>query len=311
MASCTAITIGNFDGVHIGHAALVRRARDLAGAGGRVVALTFDPHPSSLLSPERVPARLSTIEQRVNHLRSLGADDVIPLTPTPELLATEPDAFIAGLVRAHSPSWFVEGNDFHFGRARAGGPHTLRVLGKAMGFGVEVVGGVDVSLSDGTVARASSTLVRWLLSMGRVGDAARVLGRSYEIEGVVTRGDQRGRTIGFPTANLLTRQVHPAPGVYACTCTLPCGAECTAAVNVGARPTFNGTDSRVEAHVLDRDLFSLGYGWPLKVRFIAFVRDQVRFDSVEALARQLRADVDRCGSLAAVNREPVPLHPVP
>jgi riboflavin kinase/FMN adenylyltransferase len=295
----TAITIGSFDGVHAGHTALVRKARQLVGEDGRVVAMTFDPHPATVLAPERLPSRLSTLEQRVRYLREQGADLVVPIVPTPELLATEPDDFIANLVALYRPSWFVEGGDFHFGRARAGGPATLAVLGRAMGFGVEIVDAVDIALTDGTLARASSSLVRWLLSNGRVADAAAVLGRPYELDGVVTQGDQRGRTIGFPTANLTAQQMLPADGVYACTCTLPDAREAIAAVNIGDRPTFNGTERRVEAHILDEDLFSLGYGWTLRLCFVAPIRDQVRFDNLESLRRQLHRDIDRCRSLVA------------
>lgn len=292
-----AITIGNFDGVHIGHAALVARARQLIGPAGRVIAMAFDPHPMSVLRPQATPARLSTFEQRERWLRAAGADHVEKLSPTPDLLDLPPGEFVRRKLERFPASWFVEGEDFHFGRGRSGNVRVLAELGRTMGFGVDVVSPVEVALTDDSIVRASSSLVRWLVQHGRVRDAALMLGRPYEVAGVVRRGDRRGRTIGFPTANVATEQLLPADGVYAATAVLPDGREVMAAVNVGARPTFAGVERRIEAHLLD--VAKTGdaieglpeYDWPIALRFVGFVRDQARFPDIASLAGQLHRDV--------------------
>lgn len=300
----TAITIGNFDGVHIGHTALVRRCRELAGNGGKVVVLAFDPHPMTKLRPQVAPPRLTTFEQRTAWLREAGADEVARLTPDDTLLGKTPGQFVDWLRAQHSPRWIVEGADFHFGKGRAGNVEVLRTLGQKLGFECDVVGAVEVALTDQLMARASSSLVRWLLSHGRVRDAAIVLGRPYELAGTVVQGDRRGRTIGFPTANIATEQLLPADGVYAAEVVLPSGRRTAGAFNVGSRPTFNGTGRRAEVHVLGASgngnapewapLDGLPeYGWPIAVRLIAWIRDDVRFDGVATLVDQIRRDCER------------------
>lgn len=292
-----AVTIGNFDGVHLGHQALIHRARELAGSDGRVIAMTFDPHPTATLRPEKAPTRLTTFAQRSKRLQEAGASEVIKLEPTPELLNLEPDVFIHQVVQQHKPTWFVEGPDFHFGHRASGTPKTLEILGKAFGFEVVIEPPVEVELLDQSLVRASSTLTRWLLSHGRVADAARVLGRPYTLAGTVMQGDQRGRTINVPTANLDTQCMPPADGVYAAFATLPDGRSLPAAVNVGTRPTFAGVDRRIEAHVIGTRLDGLEYGWPLELEFISFLRDQVKFDSIDTLRAQLQKDCDRAMNL--------------
>lgn len=297
--SNVAVTIGNFDGVHQGHAALVRRARELVGATGRVVALAFDPHPATRLRAGSAPARLTTFEHRSALLLQCGADEVHRLEPDDSTLLAEPEQFIARVVESHRPAWFVEGEDFHFGKNRTGTPRTLQVLGKAWGFGVDIVPAVEVALVDQLIARASSSLVRWLLLHGRVRDAATVLGRHHELSGEVVQGDQRGRTMGFPTANLVSQCLAPADGVYAALATLPDGAVAPAAVNIGKRPTFAGHDRRIEAHLIGARIDGHHYGWPLRLAFVAWVRDQIRFDSVERLRAQLARDVVAASRLAS------------
>jgi len=306
----TAITIGNFDGVHVGHAALVHAARRLAGPNGRVLALAFDPHPLSRLRPGQAPAMLSTFEQRAAWLKEAGADTVERLDPSPELLALDPETFVRSKIERYGlsrgASWFVEGTDFHFGKGRAGSIATLRSLGAALGFGVEVVPPVEATLGDHLVVRASSSVVRWLVSQGRVRDAAIVLGRPYEVQGRVARGDQRGRTIGFPTANIATAHLLPADGVYSGLATTPEGVTLHAAVNIGTRPTFSGTDRRFEAHLM---LPAGGawspppshpeYDWPITLRLVSWLRDQVRFDSPARLTDQLARDCGRARATLA------------
>lgn len=304
MTTPTAITIGNFDGVHVGHAALVRAARRLAGPTGRVLALAFHPHPISRLRPRQAPALLSNFEQREAWLREAGADAVEPLEPTPELLSLDPESFVRSKIERYGlsrdSSWFVEGTDFHFGKGRAGTIATLQSLGTALGFGVEVVPPVEAALTDHLVVRASSSLVRWLVAQGRVRDASIVLGRPYEIRGRVARGDQRGRTIGFPTANIETGHLLPADGVYAGLATLPDGATLPAAVNIGTRPTFGGAGRRVEAHLMLPGAGAWAppashpdYDWPISLRLVSWIRDQVRFDSPARLTDQLARDCRR------------------
>lgn len=292
------LTIGVFDGVHLGHQQLVTRAGAMAarhGEGARVVVLAFDPPPAAVLAPERRPPRLTTFEDRAELLRAAGADDVRRLEPTPELLGLSPAAFVHDVLMPLGPVAVVEGPDFRFGAKRAGDVQTLAELGGARGFAVEVVGPVEVDLDDQTVVPARSTRVRWLLEHGRVADAGRVLGRAYELAGPVVQGDRRGRTVGFPTANLQPQTMPPGDGVYACLATLEDGRRQPAAVNVGERPTFDGVERRVEAHLIgyERGPDEPEYGWPLRLAFVSRLRDQVRFGSVGQLTAQLERDVAR------------------
>ncbi|HZW08712.1 MAG TPA: bifunctional riboflavin kinase/FMN adenylyltransferase [Phycisphaerales bacterium] len=298
----TIVTVGNFDGVHAGHAAILRRARELAAernAGGGVVALAFDPHPATRLAPERAPERLTTFEERAELLRRAGADRVERLAPTDELLGLSPEAFVEWVGARHNPRAFVEGADFRFGRGRAGDVQTLRGLGDTRGFGVDVVRPVAAALSDHTVVTASSTMTRWLLGRGRVRDAWSVLGRPHALAGTVVRGDRRGRELGFPTANLDTPNMLPADGVYAAVARLPNGSGRPAALSVGAKPQFNGVDRTAEAFILDAGpglphLPGLPeYGWPLRLELVGWVREQMRFDGVERLVEQIGRDCDR------------------
>lgn len=315
MTAATVLSIGNFDGVHVGHAALIRRARELAG-GGRVVALAFDPHPLTRLRPAVAPARLTAFARRVEHLRAAGADEVVRLVPDQETLSRSPAEFAAWLVASFAPAWIVEGPDFHFGSSRGGNVRTLAELGASMPegkrFGVDVVGPVTVALDDQLVATASSSMTRWLIKEGRVRDAALVLGRGHEIEGVVVPGDQRGRTIGFPTANLRQDSdevLLPADGVYAAWAELADGSRCGAAVNIGTRPTFHGVERRVEAVLLDdaasgrRELPIGDYGWRLRLSFVSWLRDQVKFSNISVLREQLARDLERAGRVLRVERE--------
>ncbi len=298
LMSRTALSIGNFDGVHIGHAALIRRARDLAGTDGRVVVISFDPHPATILRPERTPPRLTTFALRAEMLRALGADVVEKLEPTPGVLAMSAEEFVHDLVKRYAPTWIVEGPDFHFGKGRSGTLELLRSLGTASGYTLHIEPSVKIALHDQLIAPASSSLTRWLLANGRVADAALVLGRAHRLEGVVVKGDQRGRTIGFPTANLDSEVMPPSDGVYAATATLPDGRRFPAALNIGTRPTFHGVDRRIEAHMLGATEMP-AYGWRLSLDIAAFVRDQVRFDSVQRLTEQLRRDCDRAAEMLA------------
>lgn len=305
-----AITIGNFDGVHAGHASLIRRARRLAGPAGRVAVLAFYPHPLTRLAPERAPAVLTPLEEKSRLVRALGADTLSVLAPDDALLASSPTSFIDAVVRDHAPNWIVEGEDFHFGANRAGDVALLAQLAPGRGFQLEVAPNIEVELADQSLVRASSTIARWLLSNGRVGEAADVLGRPYRLFGTVTKGAQRGRGLGFRTANLAPENLAPAEGVYAATAYLPGGAERPAAVSIGTNPTFRPGPAPVsiEAHVLDWDGSGApDYGYPLVLEFHAWVREQRIYSTPAALATQIARDVERvraeCALAASGPRE--------
>lgn len=300
MRTPTALTIGNFDGVHIGHQAILHRARELVGVDGRVIAATFSPHPMSMLNPERMPEELEPIEQRSQRLLSAGADEVVLLEPRPELLSMSPDAFVDMMIDQHAPTLMVEGTDFHFGARRAGNVTMLEELCRLQGVGVEIVRPVVTSLSDQSEVVASSTLTRWLLAHGRVRDAAFVLGRMHELVGTVVQGDQLGRTIGCPTINLRTGSLLPADGVYGGIAQLPDQTQAIAAINIGARPTVQGLDRRAEAHLIrmDGSAWTLPdeldeYGWSCRIKLMSWIRDEVKFDSIETMTSQIWRDVDR------------------
>ncbi|MEL6498242.1 MAG: riboflavin biosynthesis protein RibF [Planctomycetota bacterium] len=298
----TAITIGNFDGVHLAHQHLVARARELATHNGKsngtVHVLAFDPHPASVLRAN-APARLTTWPTRERLLIEAGADHVHRLEPTEALLALDPAAFVETRLLPLKPDHIVEGHDFRFGRKRAGDNGVLAALGQHHRFTVHTIDPVTATLDDHTAPHASSTLTRFLLTHGRARDAAHVLGRPHRVEGEVTQGDRLGRTIGFPTANITPETMPPAEGVYAGTATLPTGATHNAAINVGTRPTVNGTTLRVEAHLLDAstepgkpNLPGLPeYGFRIALDLTARVRDQVRFESLDHLRAQLDRDM--------------------
>jgi riboflavin kinase/FMN adenylyltransferase len=309
----TVLTIGTFDGVHIGHQTLARRARalaDAANSSGRpteAVALVFDPNPLEVLRPDAAPARLSTFEARERALREAGVHRVVRLTPTPDLLGLSPAEFVSRLVAEYAPIGIVEGRDFRFGHRRAGDVWTLSELGDAHGYSVEIVEPVTAVLSDHSIVTVSSTMVRWLVRHGRVRDAAILLGRPYMLPGQVVRGDRRGRGLGFPTANLSTPCLLPADGVYAGRARVPGGGTYAAAIHVGERATFGDRMRTVEAFLMPEGepLATVAadawaplpglpeYGWTMELDIIAWLRDQIRFESVDALVDQMRRDCER------------------
>ena len=295
MTNRSVISIGNFDGVHLAHRAILSHARELADRhGARVVVLTFDPHPAAVLRPSARPARLISADEKRSRLLAAGADDVVLLRPTPELLAQTAERFIEHVVRDYQPIAFIEGEDFRFGKDRAGDLTMLAALGKKLDFQVIVEPKVHVSLSDLTVAPVSSSLVRWLVGQGRPLDAAACLGQPFELTGQIVKGEQRGRRINVPTANLdlaaLDDHVVPANGVYAGFVRLPDGSREVAAMSVGVKPTFGQRKLAIEAHILDfaADL----YGQTLSFEFTRWVRDQYAFADVDALVAQLKRDID-------------------
>jgi riboflavin kinase/FMN adenylyltransferase len=284
-----ALAVGNFDGVHRGHQALVALAvRDARAAGGASVVLTFDPHPSRVLSPDRAPASLMTLDQKAEILSGLGVDRLAVLPFTVELSRREPEDFAREVLqRALGARVVVVGSSFRFGRDRAGDLATLRRLGDELGFRVH---GLRPVIARG--GPISSTRIREALSRGAVDAARDFLGRRFFVEGVVVKGEGRGRLIGIPTANLqVLNEMVPGGGVYACWCRV-LGADTPprpAAVNIGRRPTFGGGLTTVEAHLLDfgGDL----YGRTLRLEFQERLREERAFPGAEALVAQIRSDL--------------------
>jgi riboflavin kinase/FMN adenylyltransferase len=282
------VAVGNFDGVHRGHQALVSRAVAAAAAGdGAAVVLTFDPHPARVISSRPAPPALMTLDQKSSALSRLGVQALAVLPFTPEVAAAPPAEFAERVLhRALGAVAVVVGDNFRFGRGRAGDVAAMRELGNALGFRVLDVPPV---LVDGE--RVSSSRIREALARGDARVAARLLGRPHWVEGRVVTGDGRGRTIGVPTANVQTGgEMLPALGVYAAWCwpegTFPA---IPAVVNVGRRPTFGGGDVSVEAHLLDFD--GDLYGRSAALGFVAQLRPEKAFSGADALVAQIREDI--------------------
>lgn len=285
-----ALCVGNFDGVHLGHQALIGAARAAAGVSGQVVAVTFEPHPAVVLRGA-CPARLASTQDRSAWLMAAGATRVETLTPDHRVLGLSPEEFIGELVRRVPFDVIVEGADFRFGRGRSGDVRTLGDIGDRTGFRTIVVDEVEVPLCDGHLVPARSSTARWLLSLGRVADAARVLGRPHRVSGEVVRGAARGRGIGYPTANIALGDVTlPQDGVYACTATLPDGVRWDAAASVGTNPTFGECARTLEVHILAMDHSTDLYGRRLHVDFTRWIRPMLAFPTVDALIAQMGRD---------------------
>ena len=288
----TAVVIGNFDGVHLGHQHVVREARSAADTEGlRVVAVTFDPHPMAVLRPEHAPTSITDIETRAELLRDAGVDDVLALPFDRDVASLSPQEFarrvLADVLHA---AVVVVGANFRYGSRASGDVATLTASGEELGFraiGVPLDGGPQVW---------SSTYVRTCLATGDVAGAAEALGRPFVVRGVVVRGDRRGRELGFPTANVPTRVLTAAPadGVYAGWLRrLDTGERFPAAISVGTNPTFDGErERRVESYVLDRDDLEL-YDVEVEVSFVDRIRGMERFDGVDALIETMHKDVRR------------------
>lgn len=290
------LCIGVFDGVHRGHRALIeagmRQGREL---GLPLTAVTFDPHPMSVVSPGSVPASLATIDHRVALLLEAGADDVDVLDFDEQMAHLTPREFIEReLVGRLGMRAVVVGEDFRFGHGASGTVRTLEEEGARLGFmatGVPLVG-------EGS-ERWSSTAIRRLVESGDMPAAAAALGRHYAVDGDVVHGDHRGRELGCPTANLAWTHnpVVPADGVYA-GWLLDSGERMPVAVSVGTNPQFDGRERRIEAHVIDRQGLDL-YGHRVRVEFLERLRGQETFSDVPALVAQMAVDVDRARSLTA------------
>ncbi|MET0523843.1 MAG: bifunctional riboflavin kinase/FAD synthetase [Nocardioides sp.] len=292
----SAVVIGNFDGVHRGHQAVIGRARAVADAQGlTVVAVTFDPHPMAVLRPEHAPSTLTTIAARAELLAGAGVDAVLALPFDRDMASWSPVEFIDRvLVGCLHAAAVVVGANFRFGNRASGDVATLREAGESRDFVAE---GVPL---DGGPQVWSSTYIRMCLATGDVAGAAEALGRPFTVRGRVVRGDRRGRELGFPTANVPTSAISAAPadGVYAGWLRrMDTGENFPAAISVGTNPTFDGErERRVESYVLDRDDLEL-YDVEVEVAFVDRLRGMVAFESVDKLVEQMHDDVDRAREL--------------
>ncbi|WP_126153788.1 bifunctional riboflavin kinase/FAD synthetase [Paracoccus haematequi] len=288
------VAMGNFDGVHLGHRAVIEAARQ---AGGPLGIVTFEPHPRQFFAPDAPPFRLMNSESRANRLARLGVEQLYELPFGAVLAGLAPEAFardvlVGGLGVAH----VTVGADFVFGKDRAGNVATLRDLGGQFGFGVTVVPLVGAGGQD-----YSSTAIRQALTDGRPRDAERMLGHLHRIEGEVVHGNKRGREFGWPTANMRIDDLHlPRLGVYAVVVDVLTGPDklsCQGVASLGVRPMFGRNAPNLEVHLFDfsGDL----YGQHLSVGLVEFLRDEAEFDSVQVLIDQIAADADQARAVLA------------
>jgi riboflavin kinase/FMN adenylyltransferase len=295
------VTIGAYDGVHVGHRLVIERVRrEAADLDAASAVVTFDQHPASIVRPESAPKLLTDLDQKVELLGQTGVDYVLIVRFDEDRAEESPEDFVREvLVGCLSTRAVVVGHDFHFGYKRRGNVPLLQEMGAELGFDVTGVTLFSEGLGGQPI---SSTRIRTLLSEGRVKEASSLLGRSHQVRGQVVHGDERGRLLGFPTANLAVPSAIalPADGVYAGWYISPGGARLPAALSLGRRPTFyeHEDTSLLEAHLLDFD--GDLYGEMARVEFADRIRGQVRFDSAEALVEQMGRDVEECRALLGV-----------
>ena len=285
----TVLTLGVFDGLHLGHQKIMRTVVERANAAGaHATAITFDPHPRAVLHPESAPPLLQTLDQRLANFEVLGIEQAIVIPFTKDFAANPAEDFLRDIVhdRLHAREVYL-GKGFAFGRERGGNIDLLRKMSSELGFVADEVGEVRLRGN-----RISSSKIRKLLAEGRVNLARRMLGRPYGVEGVIIRGNRRGHTIGFPTANLKPHnRVIPRYGVYA-TATLLDGKWRRSITNIGVRPTFeNEAEPSIETYIFDYsgDL----YGDVLRVRFLHRIRDERKFSGIDELKAQIEKDTRR------------------
>lgn len=287
------VALGNFDGFHHGHQAVVARARARAAAARRpLIVATFDPHPVRYFKPDAAPFRLTTLDQRARLFAAAGADAMVVFGFDAALASLSAEDFVAErLVARLGVAGVVTGDDFTFGRGRSGDVGVLRALGERHGFSVDTVSAV--TQGDEVV---SSSRIRALLTAGNPRAAADLLTRPFAIEGVVQHGDKLGRTIGYPTANVaLGNYLRPAYGIYAVRVRLDDGRLVDGAANLGIRPSFDPPKELLEAYLFDfaEDL----YGRTIEIALIEYLRAEAKFDSLDALTAQMDAD---CAAARAV-----------
>ncbi len=290
------VCIGIFDGVHLGHQALISAAKNYANESGLSLTIcTFDPHPNAVVRPDQAPKLISDIAHRKKLLTQYGVDHVEVVTFTPQLANLTPMEFSQEFLKDRLGAQIVVvGENFTYGRNISGDVNTLRENGNVLGFSVRVF---DLVQSDGTI---SSTRIRELLLQGEAGAAARLLGRNFILSGKVIQGDQRGRELGYPTANLEwdDQLLVPADGVYAGFLNVE-GERHPAAISVGINPQFSGERQRVEAYVLNRSDLEL-YGASVDVEFVELIRSQEVFESLDGYLAQIAIDVASISELLGV-----------
>lgn len=291
------VALGNFDGFHLGHQAVVGRAIQRGFHERRpVIVATFDPHPVRYFRPEAPPFRLTTLDQREALFAHAGADAMLVFEFGEELRSTSAEEFVTGLLgRRIGAAGVVTGDDFTFGKGRTGSTHLLRSLGVDQGITAEAVAPV---LLDGT--RISSGRIREALEAGDTGLATRLMSRDFAVEGIVQGGDKRGRELGYPTANLVLGDYQrPRYGIYAVRAALDDGSEHPGVASLGIRPTFDPPQELLETHLFDfeGDL----YGRKIEVALHAFIREERRFESVEALVGEMKRDEAEARRLLALD----------
>jgi riboflavin kinase/FMN adenylyltransferase len=301
------VTVGNFDGVHLGHRHVLSAAHEIAASLGNlpVVAITFDPHPMVVVRPEHAPTMLTTIDERARLLGAAGADVLLVLPFDNEMAQWSPEEFVRRiLVDTLHTEVVVVGENFRFGHRASGTVDILRELGETFGFRCEAIG------LDGPGQPWSSTLVRERLAEGDVAGAATALGRAYTVDGPVVRGERRGQQLGYPTANVPTDGLTavPADGVYAGWLQRldePAAPRLPAAISIGTNPTFDGTRRVVESYVLDGSDLEL-YDITVRIGFVARLREMKRFDSIDDLLVAMRQDVDQARDIMATPNDEWP-----
>ena len=295
-SDASVVCIGAFDGVHRGHQLLIARGREQADVLGRpLVAVTFDPHPRTILRPEGAPVSLCTLDRRIQYLLEAGADEVDVIEFEAGFAALTAQEFIDEvIVEGLHAAAVVVGEDFRFGERGSGSVQTLAEAGPERGFTATAV---SLFLEDDN--KVSSSRIREVVLSGDVLNAARLLGRPYALDGVVVHGDHRGRELGYPTANLqwTGNPAIPADGVYASFLVVE-GEFLPAATSIGTNPQFEGVERRVETYVLDRDDLDL-YGREVTVEFVEFLRPQETFESLPDFIEQMGRDVSRARALTS------------
>jgi len=289
------LTLGNFDGLHLGHQRIIRKVRERAASlGVSSVVYTFEPHPLKVVAPNKSPALILDIEDKARIIEALGIDYMVIARFTKEFAARHPREFVEAELRPVAADVCV-GHDFSFGKGKTGTADYLKELGEELGFGVHVI---PAYKKGGEVV--SSSRIRRRITEGEVMEAAALLGRNFAIKGKVVRGRTIGKEIGFPTANIRTQsEIVPGDGVYAAFAVVK-EIRHRAVVNIGRAPTFGGKERSIEVHILGfRDNI---YGKRVRVEFVRRLRGEKAFASTEALQRQIRRDIKRSERIL-VNRD--------
>jgi riboflavin kinase/FMN adenylyltransferase len=304
------LTIGNFDGVHIGHQEILAAAKRAANdKAAELIAMTFEPHPVAILHPEKAPGVLTPLELKKHLLAQLGVDCLIVLKDTQELLSLPPEDFVSRfLIDNVQPNLVVEGDDFNFGAGRAGGIRTLKNLGAQHGFEVSVIGSRQVTLSTGQTVRVSSTIIRYMLESGHVADAAIALGRPYRLAEKIMPGRGIGKKLGFPTLNMKRpNQVIPGEGVYAgfvkvaetVNAALARKENLPAVYSIGQARTYGEQfPLLIEAHLLKEDVGDL-IGKYAAMDFLRRIRSQHKFKTESQLCEQIAKDCEQARQILA------------